>query len=45
MAVVSWPALVSVAGGGRVKGSAEVVHEVVGRDLAHPLQALGGTEP
>lgn len=44
MAAVSWPALVSVAGGGRVKESTEVVHEVVDRDLPHPFQSLGGTE-
>lgn len=44
MAAVSWPALVSVAGGARVNESTEVVHEVVDRDLPHPFQSLGGTE-
>lgn len=44
MAAVSWPALVSVVGGGRVRESTEVVREVVDRDLRHPFQALGRTE-
>lgn len=44
MAAVSWPALVSVAGRGRVKESAEAVHEVVDRDLPIHSSLMGGTE-
>lgn len=40
-AAASWPVLVSVAGGGRVKETTEVVHEAVDGDLSHPIPVSG----
>lgn len=41
MAAVGWPTLVSDAGAGRAKETAEGVHEVVDWDLPHPVRVSG----